>query len=161
MDIDRHGGTVTVTKLLIDELRHFYELPHTGAAATADEALAAVKQFAEETGSGYFRLTIDYHASIPADFDQQIYRLIEPYGEEIRYNPKRIETNVPEKDDQEDKPVFQVAELQQMTDPMEFIRQTQSHYPELDMDELAQAFQEVEAEVRRQSETPNTPAHEN
>ena len=161
VDIDRHGGTVTVTKLRIDELRHFYELPHTGAAATADEALAAVKQFAEETGSGYFRLTIDYHASIPADFDQQIYRLIEPYGEEIRYNPKRIETNVPEKTDQEDKPVFQVAELQQMTDPMEFIRQTQSHYPELDMDELAQAFQEVEAEVRRQSETPNTPAHEN
>lgn len=161
VDIDRHGGTVSVTRLRVEQLRHFYELPPSGVAVSAQQALDAIKQFALEKGSGYFRLTMDYHAAIPADFDQQIYRIIEPYGDEIRYNPKRIETNLPDQPDEEDTPVFQVTELQQMTDPMEFIRQTQTHYPELDINDLALAFQEVETEIRRQSENLNTPSHEN
>ena len=43
---------------------------------------------------------------------------------------------------------------------MEFIRKTQVNYPELDIDELTDAFKEVEAELRRQAEEPNNKNHE-
>ena len=120
----------------------------------------AVRQFADDKRSGYFRLTLDASKPFPADFNQQIYQLIEPYQDEIRFNPKSIWTNLPDLNATDDKAIFEVAELQQMTDPMEFVRQTQNHYPELDMDDLAQAFKEVEAELRRMSSGDNTLAHE-
>lgn len=161
VEIDRHGGDVTVTRLRIDEKRHFFELPLSGHAADAEEALAAVKQLAEEQQSGYFRLTLDGRKPFPPDFNQQIYQLIEPYNGEIRFNPKSIWTNLPDLAETENKAIFQVAELQQMTDPMDFIRQTKSHYPELDIDELSQAFKEVEEELRRMSDETNALTHEN
>lgn len=156
VEIDCHGGSVTVTRLRIDEELHFYELPATGAATTVDEAIEAVKQFVEEIGAGYFRLVLDFHAALPADFNQQVYQVIEPCGGRVRYNPKPVWVNVDTETAPEDKPLFDVPDLQQMEDPMEFIRRTQANYPELDMDELADAFREVEAELHRLAEETNT-----
>lgn len=160
VEMEHHGGPVSVTRLRIDEKRHFYELPASGAFTSVEESLMAVRQFANDKRSGYFRLTLDASKPFPADFNQQIYQLIEPYQGEIRFNPKSIWTNLPDLNATDDKAIFEVAELQQMTDPMEFVRQTQNHYPELDMDDLAQAFKEVEAELRRMSSGDNPLAHE-
>ncbi len=46
-------------------------------------------------------------------------------------------------------PEFEVAELQQMRDPLQFVERTLHPYPELDLQELRDAFQEIEEEVRR------------
>ena len=39
-----------------------------------------------------------------------------------------------------------------MTDPVEFIMKTKDQYPELDMDEVRDAFEEVKREIRRMKE---------
>ena len=161
VEIDRHGGDVKVTRLRIDEKYHFYELPVDSAATTEGEALEAVKQFVAERGAGYFRFVMEYNTALSADFNQQVYQLIEPCSGRVRFNPKTVWLHADEETVADDKPLFEVAELQQMTDPMEFIRQTQGQYPELDIDELAEAFKEVEAELRRQTEETNTVRHEN
>ena len=156
VDLQSHNGPVTVTRLRIQQLRHFYELPLSGPATSADEVLAAVSQFVQQHASGYFRLVVDGHAELPPNLHQQIYRLIEPSNDEIRFNPNTIITSLPDAPLPDALPTFQIAELQQMTDPMEFIRQTQSQYPELDIQLLAQAFKEVENELRSISnETPS------
>lgn len=161
VEMDRHGGSVKVTRLRIDEELHFFELPLSGAAGTAQEALDAVGRFVDEGREGYFRLVMDYHAALPADFNQQVYRLIEPCGGRVRFNPKTVWVNADTEPEPEARPAFAVADLQQMADPMEFIRKTQDNYPELDIDELAEAFREVEAELRRQSEDNTIQSHEN
>ena len=78
----------------------------------------------------------------------------------MRFNPKTVWVNVDSEAVKEYKPLFDVPDLQQMADPMEFIRKTQANYPELDIDELTDAFKEVEAELRRQAEEPNNKNHE-
>ena len=152
VDVAEHGGNVTVKRLRINELRHFYELPENGKSAeSAEEALGAVRTFAADKKNGYFRLRIRYSVNLPADFDQQIYRLISGYNDEIRYNPKIIWTDAPAETHTE-KTVFEVAELQDMDDPMRFIEKTAEQYPELSLDELRTAFEEVKAEMRRMDE---------
>lgn len=147
--IGEHGGEVNVRQLRIDELRHFHILPEDGSSFTdADAAVNAVKNFADTVGSGYIRLRFDYAADIPADFNQNMYDTLKPYGEEVRYNPQIIWTGKPEETEGE-KPVFQVAELQQMKDPMVFIEKTASQYPGLDLDEVREAFMEVKDEIER------------
>ena len=51
------------------------------------------------------------------------------------------------KDSEKEELVFEVAELQQMTDPMMFIERTQDQYPGLDLEDVRQAFEEVKAEM--------------
>jgi exonuclease SbcD len=48
--------------------------------------------------------------------------------------------------------VFEVAELQQMTDPMQFIERTKDQYPGLDIEDVRLAFEEVKAEMHRMDE---------
>lgn len=151
--IGRHGGDVTIRQRRIAELRHFYELPEDGGSfGSTDEALAAVRTFAAEGRSGYIRLRMAYTAATPPDFNQRIYDILEPYGDIVRFNPKHIWTGVPEKGPEQKQAVFQVAELQQMTDPMKFIERTKEQYPGLDIEEVRNAFEEVKAEMRRMSE---------
>ena len=50
------------------------------------------------------------------------------------------------------KPTFEVAELQQMKDPVDFIEKTMDQYPGLDLDEVRSAFEEVKAEIKRKQE---------
>ena len=154
VDIDRHGGTVSIQQLRVDELFHFYDLPLNGSSFTSpEEALDAVRQFVEEKERGYRRLRIDYGTYLPSNFNQLVYDELAPYDERWRYNPKILWTGVPECDGKEDRQlVFEVAELQQMTDPVEFIMKTKDQYPELDMDEVRDAFEEVKREIRRMKE---------
>ena len=154
VDIDRHDGTVTLRRLRIDELRHFYTLPEAGkeAAQSAEEIYGLVDGFCEETGKGYIRLRIDSHTALPANFIQTIYERLEATGNEVRFNPKTIWENGADEDVEIEKPVFEVAELQQMTDPLEFIRKTIDQFPEIDVEELERDFEEIKEEMRKGEE---------
>ena len=131
VDIDRHGGNVRIRQFRIDELRHFHVLPSCHASFTHAE-------------------------DAPSDFTQTVYSIIEPYQGEVRYNPKILWTGTQENDtDETVKPKFEVAEIQQMTDPLVFIEKTRQQYPELDMNEVREAFIEIEAEMKRMAEEEN------
>lgn len=152
VDIDRHGGEVTLHRLRIEELLHFYELPLDGSSAnTAEEALDAVRQLVQDGTHGYFRLRISNSAPLPADFGQSVYDLLRPVENRLRYNPNTIWTGRTESLSLV-KPIFEIADLQQMTDPMEFIEETMDHYPDLDLEDLRLAFEEVKEEMRIMNE---------
>lgn len=156
VEIDRHGGTVGIRQLRIDELRHFHTLPEEGSFVTADEALAAISQFKTEHTSGYLRLRADYAADLPSNFNQMVYELLAPAEagatEEYRYNPKIIWTGTDPCAAAAAKPVFEVAELQQMSDPAAFVEKTLGQYPGLDMEMVRAAFDEVRAEISLMAE---------
>ena len=154
VEIDRHTGQVNIRQLRIDELRHFFVLPADDTSFTsADDAIEAIKTFAEQHKKGYFRLRIDNTTTLPTNFNHMIYDAIAPYDEEIRYNPKIIWTGMPDKDPAEAvKPAFEVADLQQMTDPFNFIEKTIHQYPDLKLDEVREAFREITEEVKRMDE---------
>lgn len=151
VDIDHHGGQVTVRQLRIDELRHFYTLPEDPNAAFADEeeALEGVKSFCQTVGSGYIRLKVQYSADLSANFAQKVYDILESRGNEVRYNPKTLWIGEPEKSQDEIKQTLMLAEIQQMNDPMEFIEKTKTQYPNLDFHFLNDVIKEIEAEVER------------
>lgn len=154
VELDRHRGNVHIRQLRINELRHFYILPSEQTSyARTEDALDGIRQFAEGKGRGYIRLQVESKTSLPSDFNQIVYSLIEPYHGELRYNPKILWTGIQENEAAEIvKPKFEVAEIQQMTDPLLFIEKTQHQYPELDMDEVREAFVEIEAEIKRMAE---------
>lgn len=155
VDIDSHGGKVRLTERRIDELRHFYTLPTDGPAfADADAALAGLAQFAQDGGEGYFRLRIDHRAALPSDFHSKVYQAIESYGGRLRYNPRTIIDGESTETQKDDRPLFDVAELQQMDNPLDFITRTIDRYPELNIDELREAFEEIEQELSRNDQQP-------
>ena len=148
VEIGKRGGDVRIRQERIDELRHFYELPQKGAFTSQDEAVQAIKDFAREHERGYFRLRFDYKTALAANFTSIVYDLLKDTGEEIRFNPKHIWVGAPgQSAEEKPKPVFQIADLQQMTDPMAFIEKTKDQYPGLDLEEVRKAFEEVKAEV--------------
>ncbi|MBQ3805307.1 MAG: exonuclease SbcCD subunit D [Prevotella sp.] len=154
VSIDRHGGEVNVRQLRIDELRHFYTLPTDGSSfSSADEALDTLSQFICQGGRGYLRFRFKHSADLPSNFNQMVYDILELTHDEWRYNPKVIWTGAPDSaQHEEEEQVFEVAELQQMTDPMTFIERTSDQYPGLDLDDVRQAFEEVRAEMLLLSE---------
>ena len=92
---------------------------------------------------------MDKGTDLPSDFNNKVYSMIEDSGRDIRYNPKILwigeETaNVQESDKETE---IAVEELQQMTDPLEFIRLTADRYPSLDLSKLSSAFKEIEDEL--------------
>lgn len=145
VDIDRHGGSVGIRQLFINELRHFHILPSDKEAYNSQkETLDGLKAFISSGGKGYFRLHIDYGADIPSDFNQTVYKMIEN-DDELRYNPKTIWRGQEEHEKAEKPlPTFEIADLQQMTDPMRFIEKTIDRYDGLSLEDLKAAFQEVE-----------------
>ena len=149
VEIDRHNGDVSIRQLRIEELRHFYVLPLDDASFTsADEAMNAMSEFVSKGERGYLRFRFDISTDLPSNFSQMVYDDLAKYNEEWRYNPKIIWTGQDEAQQQEkEKPKFDVADLQQMTDPMEFIERTKDQYPGLDLDDVRQAFEEVKAEM--------------
>lgn len=151
VEIDRHGGNVHIRQLVINELRHFFELPLDGSSfQNADDAMAAVTQFCEQNKSGYIRLRIDQKVDLPANFNQMVYDELAKTADEVRFNPKHIWTGTTASSgNSSNTPTFQVAELQQMTDPMTFIEKTASQYPDLDLNDVRAAFVEVKAELAR------------
>ena len=149
VDIDQHGGKVHIKQLRIDELRHFYTLPLDGSSyASAEDALEGVKNFRNVQKSGYIRLRVEMSADLPPNFTQMVYDEIAMNGDELRYNPKIIWTGTIDGQQEEaENPAFEVAELQQMTNPLIFIEKTISQYAGLDLEEIRQAFEEVEKEI--------------
>jgi len=154
VEIDRHGGEVHIEQLRIDELRHFYILPEDGSSFTSTEdIMAAVKKFCVEKESGYIRLRVDISTPLPSNFTQMVYDVLAKTRDEVRYNPKIIWTGHDASlEEEQKKPTFEVAELQQMTSPLQFVEKTIHQYPGLDMDELREAFVEVEREIVRLTE---------
>ena len=148
VEIDRHQGKVQINQLRIDELRHFYILPIDGTSfASADAALSSMKEFVKNGERGYIRFRFDMNTDLPSNFGQMVYDALLPYNDEWRYNPKMLWTGSSNKDTGKEELVFQVSELQQMSDPMEFIKRTQDQYPGLDLEDVRQAFEEVKAEM--------------
>ena len=148
VEIDRHQGKVQINQLRIDELRHFYILPMDGTSfASADAALSSMKEFVKNGERGYIRFRFDMNTDLPSNFGQMVYDALLPYNDEWRYNPKMLWTGSSNKDTGKEELVFQVSELQQMSDPMEFIKRTQDQYPGLDLEDVRQAFEEVKAEM--------------
>lgn len=149
VEIDKHGGEVHIEQLRIDELRHFYVLPEGDSSfSSAEEALDAIRTFCKEQQSGYIRLRINVSTPIPSAFNQMVYDVLAATGDEVRYNPKIIWTGKDESlKEEKAKPAFDVAELQQMTNPLDFIEKTFDQYPELDLMEVRSAFEEVEQEI--------------
>lgn len=154
VEIDRHGGDVNIKQLRINELRHFYVLPEDGSSfVSADDALQAIKDFCENTKSGYIRLRVDNKTDLPSNFNQMVYDILAMTRDEVRYNPKIIwtGTTITAASDNT-KLTFEVAELQQMTNPLDFIEKTIGLYPTLSLDEVRDAFKEVEKEIQRMQE---------
>lgn len=151
VEIPAHGADITIRPLRIDELRHFFILPDDKKGyASEEDALTGVKDFCEKVGSGYFRLCVDAVVSLSSNFTQKVYDILKPYDEEVRFNPKTIWAGEVKKEDDAEKPVFEVAELQQMDDPVDFIEKTRSQYQGLpDADELRKLFDEVRDEIKR------------
>ena len=155
VEIDKHGGHVTLRQLRIDELIHFYTLPEGPDTfyTSEQEVLDGIETFCKTKGCGYIRLKVDYNTDLSSNFDHKVYDLLETYGNRARYNPKIIWIGEPEtRQDENKKPTFEVAELQQMTDPLVFIEKTLSQYPKLDIQALRDAFTEIEAEAKRLKE---------
>lgn len=154
VDIPKHGGSVSIRQLRIDELRHFYTLPLDGSSyQTEEDALLGIKSFCEEQGKGYIRLQMDNKTILSANFTQQVYDLISLYDDEVRYNAKIVWTGIPDHvESTQQKPTFEVAELQQMTDPILFIEKTISQYPGIDIEDMRSAFEEVKKEILLMSE---------
>lgn len=159
VEIDRHGGNVNVRQLKVDQLRHFTTLSDGGRPFTdAGAALLAIKDFAESGGQGYFRLSMNSMASLPSNFSQLVYDIIAPSGDNLRYNPKILWCGAESQPADESGLKFEVAELQQMTDPLAFVERTIDRYPGLDIDMLRDAFSEVNAELRRMADEDKTKA---
>lgn len=152
VSIDRHGGIVRIGERRIDELRHFHTLPAGGAFATADEALAALAKFGDDGGQGYFRLRMKANASLPSDFHNRVYQTIESYAGRLRYNPRTTIEGEDTAAEPADKPRFEVAELQQMDNPLDFIVRTIDRYPELDIEQVREACAEIEQELKLMDE---------
>ncbi len=151
VDIDRHGGCVSVRRLRIDELRHFHTLPREGAFRSGEAALAAVAEAVAGGLEGYFRLRMDYGSETPPDFEQKIYRLLADRGDRLCFNPKHLWVGEATGGAAVETPVFAVAELQQMNDPMIFVERTADQYKGFSLDELREAFAEIAAEANRLS----------
>lgn len=151
VEIDRHGGNVSIRQLKVEQLRHFTTLPTDGAETFTDatQALDAIARFAAGGGRGYFRLKMDAATPLPSNFSQLIYDAIAPYDNELRYNPKIIWTGTEKLSETDMRLKFEVAELQQMTDPFTFVERTIERYPGLSLDMLRDAFAEVNAELER------------
>ena len=153
VEIDRHNGQVNLRQLRIDELRHFFILPADDTSfISAADAIQAIKDFSDKQKKGYFRLRIDYKTALPTNFNQMIYEVIASSNEEIRYNPKIIWTGMPEGPAETVKPTFEIADLQQMTDPFTFVEKTIDQYPGLNLEEVREAFREISEEVKRMDE---------
>lgn len=148
VDIDQHGGNVTISRLRIDELRHFYIVPslEQKPASTSDEVIAVLNEFCRSHERGYLRLNLDYDAE-KINLQQIVYPILEATGNEVRYNPNVIWQNRPEKDSTNNIPAFQMTEIQQMTNPLDFVRKTINRYPGLDPDSLESDFAEIENEI--------------
>lgn len=148
VEATQRGGDVKVRELRIDELIHFYTLPLDGTSFQSEaEALVGVKDFVASHDKGYIRLRIAYNADITPNFMQKVYNIIEEY-KYVRYNPKIIWTGKQENNNNsENKSTFELAELQQMENPIDFVKKTMDKYPQLQKYSIEDIFEEIKKEM--------------
>lgn len=159
IQIDKHSGSVKIRTRRIEQLRHFHNFPTDSKMRRSDAAdiLKNLESEALAGTEGYFRFKLDVNVKLPVDFNQKVYEIIEKRGGKLRYNPK-IEWIGEERHGSENEaaPRFEVAELQQMTDPYQFIEKTIERYPDIDLDDLGDIFREINEELRRMDEAVGT-----
>lgn len=153
IDIESHKGEVTIRQLMIDQLRHFITLPHelTEPFESSKDALYYLKNFLKTNNNVYIRFRFLSNADIPTDFNSSVYSLIEESDKDVRYNPRMIFVT-PEEDyspSESNRLKFEVEEIKQMTNPIDFVRKTAEDYNGLTMEELEGLFKEVEEELNR------------
>lgn len=158
VEIDKHEGTVKIEQLRIDELRHFYVLPEDESSFTSsDDAIDAIKQFCENKKSGYIRLRVDNKTDLPSNFNQMVYDCLALTNDEVRYNPKILWTGTTTDTNSEQNDIkFEIADIQQMTNPLDFIEKTIEQYPTLTLEEIREAFKEVQEEILQMDEEEKT-----
>lgn len=154
VDIDKHGGKITLQQLRIKQLRHFINLPDDNVAPfeSAKDALDFLKKFIETTDKVYFRFRFSQATSIPADFNSLVYEIIDKSGKDIRYNPRMIFVASDKEslsNGDESKHQIELEDIKQMTDPREFIRKTAGDYPGLTENEIDDLFYEVECFLKK------------
>lgn len=156
VEIDRNGGEVKIRQLKINQLRHFVTLPNDSPQPfeSTKEALAYLKKYIKKNDKVYMRLRFNRKADIPAEFNPSVYFLIEESGKDIRFNPRMIFVAQEEENQliENSRPKFEVEEIKQMTNPLDFVRKTSDAYSGLSEDDLAELFGEVEEELRRMEE---------
>ncbi|MDE6697516.1 MAG: exonuclease SbcCD subunit D [Muribaculaceae bacterium] len=154
VDIDKHGGDVTIRQLRLKQLRHFVTLPTDNASPfeSSKDALEFLKKFIETADKVYFRFRFSQNALIPADFNSIVYDIIDKSGKDLRYNPRMIfvasDDEVISNND-EGKHQLELEDIKQMTDPREFIRKTARSYPGLTENEIDELFCEVESYIKK------------
>lgn len=160
VDLERHGGTVTIRQEKIRQLRHFHIIPTVEEVPEglkeASDGITALEDFASNGGSGYVRLRLNASTWLPSDFPQRVYDALEPYGDRVRYNPRTLwvgGTEVKKQDSDEESSALEIIDIQEMTDPMTFIEATLDRYDDINLDELRDAFREIETEVRHLHES--------
>lgn len=163
VEIDRHKGEIDIKELRINQLRHFYNLPSNKESfGDQKEIMKFLADFLhnqskkdEDERSCYIRLRIRYSTPLSADFNNQVYQLIEESGIDVRYNPKHLWVDMPEETESDNEGVNEeiaVEHLQQMENPLEFIYLTKERYINLNFDFLPEAFREIEDELKKMEE---------
>lgn len=156
VDIERRAGKIEIRQLIIDQLRQFLNLTPEREKyfESAKEALAYLKKFIKQTDHAYFRFKFIQDSDIPADFNTTVYSMIEESGKDLRYNPRIFFVPKPENIIQTEnlRPQFDVEVLKQMTDPLEFVRDTAEAYVGLSEEDLIELFGEVEEELIKTQE---------
>lgn len=157
VDIDHHGGNVTIRQLKIEQLRHFVTLPTdiSEPFANAKDANSYIKKFVKRHDKLYIRLRVTKNADFPADFNSNVYDIIDKSGKDIRYNPRMIFVSPINEDSdksENNQSQLELEEIKQMTDPREFVRKTSGAYPGLTEEDLDNLFSEVDEYVRANDE---------
>lgn len=159
IEIATHKGEVKVTALPLKQLRHFYTFPKESEPfSNQNDILKFLDSFIKRNEeSCYIRFRVADGTDLSSDFNSRVYEMIESSGKDIRYNPKILWTGVnkEETDKTELNAEIEVEELQQMTDPLQFIRLTADKYPDFDIDSLSDAFSEIEKELKLMNEEEN------
>lgn len=156
IDIECHGGEVQIRQLIVEQLRHFLTLPceKPDPFESARDAISNLKEFIKNNDNVYFRFRFTSDADIPSDFNSTVYTLIEESGKDLRYNPRIVFVAAEEEIHPNDgiRPKFEVEEIKQMTNPLDFVRKTADAYSGLSEEDLETLFGEVEQELTRMQE---------
>lgn len=156
VNIEKHADEVEIRQLRINQLRHFETLPNDrpNPFMTAREAIAYLKKYIKKSDNTYIRFRFIQGTEIPADFNTSVYSLIERSVKDIRYNPRMIFVSPDEESGSTEntKQKFEVEEIKQMSNPLEFVIKTADTYSGLTKEDLESLFGEVEMELTKVQE---------
>ncbi|MDE7413331.1 MAG: exonuclease SbcCD subunit D [Muribaculaceae bacterium] len=165
VEIADHKGEVKIKTLPISQLRHFVILPKEGDPFdNQKQILKFLKKWVKDNRGYYIRLRVKTGTDLSSDFSNNVYSLIENEGYDLRYNPKIIweaedNSGQEEKDDKENNRMeFEVEEIQQISDPLQFIRMTADRFPAIDLASLEDTFLEISKELKAMDEESDNKA---